>query len=206
MDWRDLDWNAWRDIGDHRKPSADPLVVMTGRQLMFNLLGLSAKPGHGYLSRNYGPARDGNLFIRHTGFDIIADIGDPVRAVAPGKVYRITGSPRHPLAQAIFVESPRGTTWIYGHLNERVRVGSEVDVGDVIGKISDPRGLWNTVHLHFGTYRRRFPFDNDVPDEDRQRLGWGRARGRTVEEAEKLAEKYVRNPVLSYALVTGIVR
>jgi len=109
---------------------------------------------HGALTYNAQPFQEN----RHLGEDFNgvggqdSDLGDPVFAVADGKVlYAGVPSPGwgnvvmllHETGEAKMVES------VYGHLDAiRVPVGGQVRRGDIIGTIGSAEGRY-LAHLHF---------------------------------------------------------
>ncbi|MCF7812356.1 S-layer homology domain-containing protein [Candidatus Gracilibacteria bacterium] len=104
----------------------------------------------------------------HTGVDIKAPIGTPVRAVANGEVYKTgnqtTGFGKHIVIAHVGIPDPENpnqkTTLLsaYAHLSSiSVREGQKVTKGQVIGKVGDS-GMATAPHLHFQIDKSDAPF------------------------------------------------
>ena len=89
----------------------------------------------------------------HLGVDFAAPMGTPIRAIASGRVEYASwqgGSGRH-----IKIDHGDGIESCYSHLQaiaSNVRVGSHVQVGQVIGRVG-ASGLATGPHLHFALWR-----------------------------------------------------
>jgi murein DD-endopeptidase MepM/ murein hydrolase activator NlpD len=89
----------------------------------------------------------------HFGVDFAAPMGTPVRAIASGRVEYAGwkgGSGRH-----LKIDHGEGVESCYSHLQaiaSGVRVGSRVQVGQVIGRVG-ASGLATGPHLHFALWR-----------------------------------------------------
>jgi murein DD-endopeptidase MepM/ murein hydrolase activator NlpD len=93
----------------------------------------------------------------HVGVDLVAKYGEPVKAVADGKVE--SAGWQGELGNCIRLEHQHGMVSIYGHLSKispDLRPGGYVHIGQVIGNVGST-GLSTGPHLHFamekaGTY------------------------------------------------------
>lgn len=96
------------------------------------------------VSNDWGDRRPGGP---HTGTDIRADQGQPVRAVLPARVVDTpTGSW---MGLGIIIRDSAGDEWWYAHLSSRsVRVGQTVQMGEFIGRVGCT-GNCSGPHLHF---------------------------------------------------------
>ncbi len=85
----------------------------------------------------------------HVGVDLVAQYGEPVKAVADGKVQ--SAGWQGELGNCIRLEHQNGMVSIYGHLSKispGVKPGSYVRIGQVIGNVGST-GLSTGPHLHF---------------------------------------------------------
>lgn len=103
----------------------------------------------GYLSSLFGPRRDpftgGPDF--HTGLDISADRGTPVRATADGTVEQAAYYGNY--GNSILLRHGFGISTRFGHLSGyAVREGQKVRRGDIIGYVG-ATGRATSSHLHF---------------------------------------------------------
>jgi murein DD-endopeptidase MepM/ murein hydrolase activator NlpD len=110
-------------------------------------------PVTGRITSNYGyrewPFGGGRQF--HTGIDIGAGMGTPVRAAMTGRV-SATGWD-NVLGNYIMVNHHSGYRTVYGHLSViRVRTGAYVGTGERIGDVGST-GMSTGPHLHFTVYK-----------------------------------------------------
>jgi murein DD-endopeptidase MepM/ murein hydrolase activator NlpD len=93
----------------------------------------------------------------HVGVDLVAQYGEPVKAVADGKVQ--SAGWQGELGNCVRLEHQHGMVSIYGHLSKisaGLKPGGYVRIGQVIGNVGST-GLSTGPHLHFamekaGTY------------------------------------------------------
>jgi len=93
----------------------------------------------------------------HVGLDIVATIGTPVLAVAPGEVTAVTGDPLS--GRRIVIDhgkdrSGTGYSTRYFHLDSQlVKIGKQVKRGQIIGRVGATGLLAPYPHLHFELHR-----------------------------------------------------
>ncbi|MBF6567828.1 MAG: M23 family metallopeptidase [Candidatus Binataceae bacterium] len=90
-----------------------------------------------------------HIYRPHLGVDLATRYGEPVKAVADGRV--TTAGWCGQLGRCIRIEHPGDIATIYGHLSRiqsTVQPGVQVHAGDVIGKVGSS-GLSTGPHLHF---------------------------------------------------------
>ena len=98
-----------------------------------------------------------NVRKMHTGIDIDADMGDPIRAAAAGKV--VSAGWRGGYGKCIVISHGGGLATLYGHASELlVSAGEEVERGEVIGKVGST-GYSTGPHLHFEVRVNGSPVD-----------------------------------------------
>lgn len=113
----------------------------------------SLQPTPGRYSDGFGWRADPFTGERefHKGLDIVANVGDPVRAAADGLVTaagRMNG-----YGKVINVSHSGSVSSRYGHLSEiLVRPGQRVKRGDVIGRVGST-GRSSGPHLHYEVLR-----------------------------------------------------
>ncbi|VVE13005.1 M23 family metallopeptidase [Pandoraea terrigena] len=106
----------------------------------------------------YHPVR--RVKHRHTGIDLVAPTGTPVRAVAKGVVKTI-GYERRGFGRYIVIAHRHDSETIYAHLSATargLRVGETVTAGHVIGAVGKT-GMVTGPHLHFELRRQGIPAD-----------------------------------------------
>jgi hypothetical protein len=85
----------------------------------------------------------------HTGLDFRAQMGDPVRATANGKVVSSGWSGGY--GRMVEIDHGNGLSTRYGHLSEiDVKVGDIIKIGQVIGLVGST-GRSTGPHLHYET-------------------------------------------------------
>jgi murein DD-endopeptidase MepM/ murein hydrolase activator NlpD len=105
-----------------------------------------------YISSGFTPSRYHpllHIYRPHLGVDLATRYGEPVKAVADGRVK--TAGWCGELGRCIRIAHAGDISTIYGHLSQigsSVRPGAEVRVGQVIGKVGSS-GLSTGPHLHF---------------------------------------------------------
>lgn len=116
-------------------------------------------PADGPLTSRFGP-RLHPIFhtVRmHTGIDIGAGYGAPVRAAAAGTV--VVAGPASGYGNAVVVDHGGGLATLYGHLSRiSVRVGAHVGAGQQLGAVGNT-GNSTGPHLHFEVRVNGTPVD-----------------------------------------------
>lgn len=97
------------------------------------------------------------VWLPHTGIDISAAAGEPVRAIGNGVVVFVQSLATYGLTVAI--GHGNGLVSVYAHLRRPVvREGAVVRVGGVIGRVGHSGRIAGT-HLHLETLRDGNPVD-----------------------------------------------
>jgi murein DD-endopeptidase MepM/ murein hydrolase activator NlpD len=108
-----------------------------------------AWPVHGRISGRYG-MRIHPVYRRrmmHTGLDIAASHGTPIRAALGGRVTFVGW--KGGLGKTVIIEHPNGYETTYGHCSKiLVNRGDVVEKGDRIAKVGTT-GISTGPHLHF---------------------------------------------------------
>ena len=122
--------------------------IRTGANISFSkiALGVSLKrPISGTISSRFGSRSSVRSSI-HTGLDIAARKGTPIKAAAGGTV--VHAGWKGSLGKLIVVSHGNGVQTYYAHCNSiGVKVGQEVSQGEVIGKVGST-GNSTGPHLH----------------------------------------------------------
>jgi len=106
-------------------------------------------PVQGLISSAFGYRRDPITGQRafHSGVDISAPPGKPVKAAAAGIVTRTERSGG--LGRAVFVAHGYGVVTVYGHLSRvEVKPGQRIDRGQIVGLVGNT-GRATGYHLHY---------------------------------------------------------
>ncbi|MBQ9270645.1 MAG: M23 family metallopeptidase [Alphaproteobacteria bacterium] len=108
-------------------------------------------PIEGRISGNFGNQRIFNGIPKspHSGTDIAAPEGTPVKASGDGKVI-LSGKDYFYTGNMVIIDHGQGLQTIYAHLKEaKVREGDTVRQGDIIGLVGKT-GRSTGPHLHWG--------------------------------------------------------
>lgn len=139
-----------RQRGEDPPAAAAPAFTPTGSLLM---------PVNGSASSNPG-ARIHPIFKRkscHTGWDIAAPSGTPIKAADNGSVATISSGGAY--GNAVMLVHGDGMVTFYAHMSStNVKIGQVVNKGDVIGAVGSTG--WSTgPHLHFEVRINGTPYD-----------------------------------------------
>lgn len=110
-------------------------------------------PIKGVLTSSYGYRKDPFTGVRafHTGIDLAASTGTPVKVTLDGRVATIGYSPVY--GNYVIVTHDGGYQSLYAHLNtSSVKRGAWVTQGAIIGKVGNT-GYSTGSHLHFSVYK-----------------------------------------------------
>jgi murein DD-endopeptidase MepM/ murein hydrolase activator NlpD len=128
----------------------DPSQISVGQAIVIpgNLYSNIIWPLRGKISSYYGKRQGRGL---HTGIDIVAPKGTPIKAVADGLVIAsgkgLDGFSKY--GRIVILDHGNGVRTIYSHNKKNnVRSGSCIRTGDVIGEVGDS-GNATGPHLHF---------------------------------------------------------
>ena len=128
----------------------DPSQIAVGQAIVIpaNAYSDIVWPVRGKISSYYSN-REGHRF--HTGIDISASKGTPIKAVADGLVIAsgkgLDGFSKY--GRIVILDHGNGVRTIYAHTSKNnVRLGSCIRTGDVIGEVGNS-GNATGPHLHF---------------------------------------------------------
>jgi LysM repeat protein len=122
-------------------------------------------PLQGEITTYFGEKESYYIGGAHTGIDIAANVGDPVRAAAAGKVV-VAWKRTDNVGWHIVLDHGNGYSTLYGHLSKfLVEEGDLVEQGQVIGAAGDT-GFSFGPHLHFVLRQWGTPIDplEHLPD------------------------------------------
>lgn len=111
--------------------------------------GVLAWPVVGTVTSGFGYRIHPIFHVRkmHTGIDIDADMGDPIKAASAGTV--VSAGWRGGYGRCVVIQHSGGLATLYAHLSViSVSVGEKVNQGQVIGKVGST-GYSTGPHLHF---------------------------------------------------------
>ena len=111
------------------------------------------------LTSGFGFRRDPfkNVLAMHTGVDLMAPYGAPIKATAAGKVVRA----EHAVAygRVVDIRHDNGITTRYAHMSKiAVKVGDRVEVHQIVGHVGTS-GRSTGPHLHYETRVHGKPID-----------------------------------------------
>lgn len=107
-------------------------------------------PVHGRISSAFGLRRffNGEARSPHSGLDIAAPSGTPIKACASGRV--VLSDDHYFSGKSVYIDHGQGVVSMYFHLSEiDVKNGQLVRAGEVVGKVGKT-GRVTGPHLHFG--------------------------------------------------------
>jgi len=122
-------------------------------------IGRMLRPVEGRISSGYGYRMHPIFRVRrmHTGIDVAAPAGTPIRAAAPGVV--VHAGRWGGYGNCVILDHGGGLATLYAHCSElAVAVGQEVSQGQIIGYVGST-GLATGPHLHFEVRRDGRPVD-----------------------------------------------
>lgn len=126
-----------------KKKASTASAVHDGGKFLWPVKGARLTSPYGM---RYHPVRKENRM--HTGIDLAAPIGTPIRAAATGSV--IEARPAAGYGYIIVIDHGSGLSTLYAHMypqGVKVRVGQQVSKGDVIAEVGN--NGWSTgPHLH----------------------------------------------------------
>ena len=108
-------------------------------------------PVEGRISGEFGNQRVFNGIPKspHSGTDIAAPEGTPIKAAGNGKVI-LNGKDYFYTGNMVIIDHGQGLQTIYAHMKEsKVKVGDEVKKGQIIGLVGHT-GRATGPHLHWG--------------------------------------------------------
>lgn len=111
------------------------------------------------LSSKFGSRRHPIFKVtrNHSGIDLAAPLGAPVRAIGRGKV--VFADPYAGYGNLVVILHNSGMTSHYGHLDKiKISIGEEVAAGQIIATLGNS-GQSTGPHLHFEIRRNGKPLD-----------------------------------------------
>jgi murein DD-endopeptidase MepM/ murein hydrolase activator NlpD len=114
--------------------------------------GLLRPVNYGYISQHFSKRG-------HTGVDMVASVGTPVRAAQGGCVTSASYGWNGGYGTMIQISHGGGTSTLYGHLSDmadHIREGVCVDAGEVIGYVGST-GRSTGPHLHYEVRQNGVP-------------------------------------------------
>lgn len=147
-----------------------PNYLIAYKDRYYNLLGkevagflLQMPLSQVYITSKFSKARKHPVLHKvirpHFGIDLRARVGTTVRSAGSGRV--LSAGNKGGYGKAIEILHEGGLRTLYAHLSaidKRVRAGSYVKQGQVIGK-SGNTGISSGPHLHFGLYKNNRPLN-----------------------------------------------
>ncbi|HHY59774.1 MAG TPA: M23 family metallopeptidase [Clostridia bacterium] len=146
-------YGVWLDPFDNQVLYRKSLEVGAGSPELL------AVPVSGKVARGFGQQRSpiDHSPVFHSGIDILAEEGAPVRATLPGVVVRVEVDPY--LGRLVELDHGRGLTSLYGNLAEvLVDPGRVVEQGEIIGKAGG-RAPSHVRTVHFEVRENGEPID-----------------------------------------------
>ena len=141
------------DMRERSEPLEERLPTLA--DWVFPVLG-SDEPFPLKPTRRFGAGRDGRLLPEcgrgHCGVDLDGPRGTPVVAVAWGVVTRVERRSDQSSGKYVRIEHPDSVYTAYMHLDDiadELRVGDEIDAGDVVGTLGRTGIKQSAPHLHF---------------------------------------------------------
>jgi len=156
---RDEGWSYGAYLSDKKPHKKEILNKGTDRKSLFFKVPLKGKISSKFGYRVHPVSRKKHSF--HSGIDIAAPSGTPVKAAADG-IVKISKYNRNGYGNLIVVSHEKGLSTYYGHLSRRgKRTGQRVKKGEVIGKVGST-GRSTGPHLHFEIRRGNTALNPDA--------------------------------------------
>jgi len=123
-------------------------AVVTGEMALPSPEIPTGAPVWGLITSRFGELSELRSHRPHTGIDIAAPLGSPVRATADGRVAWVGYEPGG-YGLYLVLEHRNGISTLYAHLEQAtVKAGQMVRRGDVVGSVGNS-GLSTGPHLHY---------------------------------------------------------